>query len=371
MILSIVTGCNSESSTRRLTVVQPTNAEENVQSFTNFNHQPNRTPEQAVQTEAASTNQENIVACDRQQLVQQQNVQHEEENDVTTMLDNIKKTSLDHYQIDWKRIDSDALDHLNKRIDNATFKKKVINTVIGEMRFINNYKSIRIRHLQSAARQIVEKYPELSDTLRDGTLSGTGYSCILNKLRWKNGNYMRGSQRGDLNQTLNIRPKNLRLIDIIKIGCSSWQPELPGNETMESLVEKQKQLKNYKQLLQTNVPLIYQLSRETFCIQRHFLNQLSPPPTIKDVKTEWPVILEASILFQHFRILTGKNFDTILQEFNNTVSSILSFGENKQGLRINRNSTNREKLIAFVDILSQQFNEDSKNVITLVEVRLT
>lgn len=83
------------------------------------------------------------------------------------------------------------------------------------------------------------------------------------------------------------------------------------------------------------------------------------------------MILEASLLFHHFLKLTAKTFANIIREFNNTVSSVLSFGENKQGLRINPDSTNREKLITVVEILSKRFGEDSTNVITVVELKVT
>lgn len=73
-------------------------------------------------------------------------------------------------------------------------------------------------------------------------------------------------------------------------GCTQFNPELPQQETYETLEQKRQQLETiYRQegICSGEKGEVINLMKTTFCLQRKHINQ-TPSPSIEDMRIQWP-----------------------------------------------------------------------------------
>ena len=58
--------------------------------------------------------------------------------------------------------------------------------------------------------------------------------------------------------------------------------------------------------------------KDTYCIQRVFLNNIENPPSIPEIQQKWPILLQARYAKQHFCMLTNKPEDQIKKNSSQT-----------------------------------------------------
>ncbi len=88
-------------------------------------------------------------------------------------------------------------------------------------------------------------------------------------------------------------------------GCSRFQPDLPPEETDETLEQnRQKLVEIYSQEGAGGAERAEVKNRMecTFCLQRRDINAL-PPPDVEDLRGKWPFLFTQKFIYGHFELL--------------------------------------------------------------------
>ncbi|KAJ8342708.1 hypothetical protein SKAU_G00326360 [Synaphobranchus kaupii] len=100
-------------------------------------------------------------------------------------------------------------------------------------------------------------------------------------------------------------------------GYINWHPlDLPEGETPASAEAKREEMVN---LFSTEGPRaaergrVDELMKMTYATQRYAINR-SPPPSIVELKEQWPFLFISRFMCAHFNTLTGVDVDTRLQD---------------------------------------------------------
>ncbi len=190
------------------------------------------------------------------------------------------------------------------------------------------------RQCSEIARRVTEKYPKsFADVTMEGELIGCGYGSLLNQIKTR-------AERVNRDNTLVRVRKTKRSTDESKstpssettaskcsktdsYGCINWHPiDLPEGETPESVEEKRSEM---VKLFSEEGPRaaeygqVKELMKITYASQRHAIN-INPPPSIDELKEQWPFLFMKRFLCAHFNTLTGIDVNTeaapsILKEF--------------------------------------------------------
>jgi len=112
-----------------------------------------------------------------------------------------------------------------------------------------------------------------------------------------------------LSQTLNIPLEKQKKVLSAKAGCSNWQPEKymesETEDTIENKAEFLRQVILQQESLANNSDQnkIYSYLEITFPAQKLLLNNVHKPPTIQDIKTSWPILLQKEFMFWRYQKL--------------------------------------------------------------------
>ncbi|XP_028813816.1 uncharacterized protein LOC114766784 [Denticeps clupeoides] len=190
----------------------------------------------------------------------------------------------------------------------AKDRREMVRIVIDEMR-LTELNPSKLQCL-TVAKKIVKQYPQsFADVLQDGTKIGSGYGSLLTQLKTRVEHVNRGctlSRRRKLKKTSKTS-EDIAPGPADQYGCVRWQPECPVGETEESLKEKQQEMKD---LYSTEGPAgverghLSQLMKATYYLQRKSINSY-PPPSIADLKREWPYLFMPKEMYMHFESLTN------------------------------------------------------------------
>lgn len=242
-----------------------------------------------------------------------------------------RSLSLATYQVNWNNIDPETKNGLKNNSTCKRVKEAVVHYVIAELRALNNYERVAEKYLQRVADQLCCRYPNTFLKLVNGKVSGTGSSTILEKLKNRNNLVHRNSDQNSLKARLKPACSKLRFMESMQSGCSDWQPNLPEGVTEQSLEEKRIFLLNYSNHLKNaeTFQTVGQYLQETYCLQRLFLNQVNKIPSVLDIKSTWPILLDSYGLLHNFRRLTSINdMAQIYSNLSCTISLILSYTDN-------------------------------------------
>nr|XP_054591611.1 uncharacterized protein LOC129155894 [Nothobranchius furzeri] len=89
-------------------------------------------------------------------------------------------------------------------------------------------------------------------------------------------------------------------------GCTRFQPELPPEETDDTVEEKRQRLQSTHSKYGINRqdrPEVTDLMNTTFSLQRKHINRI-PAPFLTDLQTSWPYLFTQRGIFSHFELLT-------------------------------------------------------------------
>ncbi|XP_067210498.1 uncharacterized protein [Linepithema humile] len=278
-----------------------------------------------------------------------------------------------NFQIPWNNLESTAL----KELQNGSRSKYVINAVVNrtvsEMRNIQEF--IPSKAFKIIAEKIVNKYPQtFKDINEDGTCFGDGFHTTYLKLRDRNCYLNRPHMKRSLSQSLNIPIKKQKKVLSAKAGCSNWQPEKYNDtETEETIEEKTKFLcqivdddssKNDLKIQHK----IYSYLEATYPAQRLFLNNVHEIPSIKNIKTTWPILLQKTFMFWHYEKLMGHSIDLLKEEIIKKQEKILNYGQHKKYKDIN--DSNNPTEIKLIQIIMRHFKEDFEGLFKTYPVNI-
>nr|XP_055063835.1 uncharacterized protein LOC129446653 [Misgurnus anguillicaudatus] len=189
----------------------------------------------------------------------------------------------------------------------AKDRREMVRIIINEMRLteLNPSKS----QCLTVAKMIVKQHPgSFADVMRDGTVIGSGYGSLLSQLKTQVEHVNRGSvfSRRRMLKRVPNSAADMPRGPVDQYGCVRWQPDCPQGETEESLKEKQSEMKD---LYCVEGPAgadrgyLSKLMETTYFLQRKAINA-SPPPSIAELKNEWPYLFTPKELYSHFKLLT-------------------------------------------------------------------
>lgn len=292
-------------------------------------------------------------------------------------IQNTTQKTLESYRIDWDGLAPDVLIALQNHKTEPCSKRimrRVNQHVIGELRTINNKQRVKKCVLLNVAKQIVAKYADVfMDRLENGRPIGNGTYTTYRKLKDKNKNDHRADERDSLNKALKISIKKLRFVDYVKLGCIQWQPDnYPENDTEETLEQKRIALSKYPESLGDPDfdASLKQLVEDTYCIQRLFLNQMDPQPTLKSIKQQWPILRDPMMILHHFGKLTGTDLQELFIQFEKSISMILSYADSVNETSLEKSAPNYDKFKCALTFISKKFNEDINNVFWVFQVKI-
>lgn len=265
------------------------------------------------------------------------------------------------FRIPWNNLESSVLTELEAGNRNKHIIHAVVNRVVSEMRTVQEF--IPSKAFKIVAKRVIEKYPQtFKDMDEDGKSFGDGSHTLYLKLRDRNCYLNRPHMKRSLSRSLNIPLKKQRKVLAAKAGCSNWQPDnYVESETKDTIKEKIEFLRQV--ILQDAVEndpetqkKIYLYLEITFPAQRLFLNNVHKSPTIKDIKTSWPILLQKKYIFWHYHKLMGHSISVLKEQMLKKQEKILGYGHLKNYKEI-INSTELIEL-KLIKIIMKHFKED-------------
>ncbi|XP_034728101.1 uncharacterized protein LOC117944981 [Etheostoma cragini] len=177
------------------------------------------------------------------------------------------------------------------------------------------------------AKAIVSKYPgSLADKTGEGEQLGCGYYSLLRQLKTTVEHVNRDNVSHRLRQPRKRSSDDSSGDDVTSkrgrteadtYGCTKWQPTvLAEGETSESLEVKRKTLVTiFKSAGPTAVDKtdVKEYMEITYIYQRHMINTW-PPPSLCEIKEQWPLLFTKRGLCSHFQTLTNIDDDMRLRE---------------------------------------------------------
>ncbi|XP_067635057.1 uncharacterized protein [Eurosta solidaginis] len=172
--------------------------------------------------------------------------------------------------------------------------------------------------LRSVSQQAVTKYPQsFLEKDSEGNIISLTTNPLLTLMRNRN-YFLNRSPNTIPNLASNIPFKKRRQTNIFQSTCARWeiQENVPPKE-LQVMKSKQKYLKTlYENGFQyQQMSLIQSHMKDCFWLQRQYLNNMDPVPSIKDVQINWPFLFYEQCLCQHFEKLMEINANIFCENF--------------------------------------------------------
>ncbi len=215
------------------------------------------------------------------------------------------KTWPDTFQVPWEKMPKEIRSAIvDGKRPKPVERRQMVRVLVDEMRM---YEANPNRsQCLVVIRNIIRQYPKsFADMAADGSLLGGGYTSLLIQVKNRIENVNRevsftchrasrgSSKRGPSDS----------------YGCSRFQPDLPPEETDETLEQnRQKLVEIYSQEGAGGAERAEVKNRMecTFCLQRRDINAL-PPPDVEDLRGKWPFLFTQKFIYGHFELLTDIN----------------------------------------------------------------
>ncbi|XP_076149449.1 uncharacterized protein LOC143133585 [Alosa pseudoharengus] len=272
-----------------------------------------------------------------------------------------------------------------KRADPAD-RRSMIRTVVGAMQ--EHCANPNRTACVEMAKMIVSKHPlTFADTSVDGEQLGTGYHSLVNQLKIRIEHVNRnntvdrirkprtrdGEDPGTSTKTVRCKADSY--------GCINWQPKLlPGGESAESLEQRRHNLTTIFQSVgprAVEMPEVDISMSLTYIYQRHMINAC-PPPTMSEMKDQWPFLFTKRGVCEHFKTLTGIDITTRLGEALMTKGKrIINYFQEQHDnsiqslLRGMETSNNNQTAIGAVLLMMKHFNEKEESIFVLADTFAT
>lgn len=222
----------------------------------------------------------------------------------------------------------------------------------------------------TVVRNIIRQYPKtFADIAPDGSLLCGGYTSLLIQLKNRIENVNRDRSFSCHRSSTGKRgPTDT-------YGCTRFQPELPPEETDETVEQHRQRLEEiYRQEGAGGAERaeVKNLMELTFSLQRRHINTL-PPPDIEDVKSKWPFLFMPRYIYAHFELLTDINvlrsLELSMEECGRAITEYFrGKPTNKDVKDILSNGEDNEMALRVVQLLMAHFGEDLTGLILLTDV---
>ncbi|XP_044760223.1 uncharacterized protein LOC123317679 [Coccinella septempunctata] len=253
-----------------------------------------------------------------------------------------------NFKIPWHKLPLDVIKHCQDGKREKQYITQIIHTIVHEMRQIKT--RIPMKAYKYAAKQLVEKYPQtFKDIDSDGVVIGDGTHSAISKMSDRNHYLNRPHKRS--RQSHGVINPSLRKKQINSVaGCSNWAPPVGG---IEGGIEESK--KDKLNSLNVENEEFYNLLEENYSAIRQFVNNIESPPTVNDVKSNWPVLFRKSAVLWHFKKLTGVDLILVKDKMESMAEKIVDYAVSKKILSAANPGKSIEEMLTFY---AKHFKED-------------
>lgn len=281
------------------------------------------------------------------------------------------QNTITNFDIPWHIISFGIMDQLKNGKKLSVFDQKTVCHIL--VRFIRNkFGDVCTTIFHTVGNKLREKYPQsFGCTLQNGkNILTTKYDPFVNSMINRN-NYLKHYKNVDhiiLSTAASSSNNNKgisKTAQVFKNATKMWQPKnYPDNENEESLLMKKQWLVNISQkgmLTEDENQQVLTFMDLTYCIQRTFLNNVISPPTLDQIKENWPFLLQKPCLDQHFKFLCQLEHQHFTDNFAINQRKVMLYGQIKSIKKIRKWLILNESLeidVKFLELISKLFNED-------------
>ncbi|XP_051526803.1 uncharacterized protein LOC127425148 [Myxocyprinus asiaticus] len=155
-------------------------------------------------------------------------------------------------------------------------------------------------------------------------------------------------------------------------GCTRFQPDLPPEETDESVEQKRQRMEDIYHrdgINGSERAKVKQLVESTFCLQRRQINAL-PAPAITDLREQWPYLFTQKGLYAHFELLTDikvlRALEIAIEECGRAIVEFFSNKPTNADARaVLSLGPNLELSLCVIQVLMAHFSESLEGLILL------
>uniref|UniRef100_A0A087YA28 Zinc finger protein 568-like n=1 Tax=Poecilia formosa TaxID=48698 RepID=A0A087YA28_POEFO len=159
----------------------------------------------------------------------------------------------------------------------------------------------------TVCQKITRQYPDsFADMTPSGKLIAGGYSSLLSQLKTRIENINRCGTFRSYRSSGPCGIAGVKRGPTDMYGCTRFQPELPPEETDDTVEEKRQRLQSTFNKYGINGhdrPEVTDLMETTYSLQRQHINRI-PAPSITDLQINWPFLFTQRGIFSHFELLT-------------------------------------------------------------------
>ncbi len=281
------------------------------------------------------------------------------------------KTWPDTFQVPWEKMPKEIRSAIvDGKRPKPVERRQMVRVLVDEMRM---YEANPNRsQCLVVIRNIIRQYPKsFADMAADGSLLGGGYTSLLIQVKNRIENVNRevsftchrasrgSSKRGPSDS----------------YGCSRFQPDLPPEETDETLEQnRQKLVEIYSQEGAGGAERAEVKNRMecTFCLQRRDINAL-PPPDVEDLRGKWPFLFTQKFIYGHFELLTDINvlrsLELSMEECGTAITQYFKQKPTNQDVKnVLSKSEDDEMALRVVQLLMAHFGEKLTGLVIFTDV---
>uniref|UniRef100_A0A3Q1ER93 Uncharacterized protein n=1 Tax=Acanthochromis polyacanthus TaxID=80966 RepID=A0A3Q1ER93_9TELE len=281
----------------------------------------------------------------------------------------IRKTWPETFQVPWNLMPQEISSAISnsKRPPPAAWRQ-MIRIVADEMR---KYEANPMRsQCITVCQKIICQYPlSFADLQNSGKLLGTGYTSLLIQLK----NRIENLNRNSSFRHHRSSQDGLKRGPTDAYGCTRYQPDLPPEETEQTLEQKRQQLEEI--YLRDGVQgveraEVQQLMDTTFWLQCRQINAL-PAPTLTNLRENWPYLFTQKRLYAHFELLTDikvlRVLELAMEECGRAIVEFFKQKPTNEDVRATLSSGQRNTELCFfvIQLLLAHFSEHSEGLIQI------
>lgn len=292
----------------------------------------------------------------------------------STQMASISKTWAETFQVPWDNMPPEIRTAIStgKRPKPAE-RRQMVRVLVDEMRKFERCPT-RAQCL-TICQKIVREYPNtFGDKFPNGSLIGGGYTSLLIQVKTRVENLNRESSfvchRAKPNSGCKRGPTDT-------YGCVRFEPQLPPEETAETIESKRQRLQDiYSHEGTGGVERaeVKTLMETTFCLLREQLNSM-PAPSVEDIGSQWPYLFHQKSICAHFKLLTDID---VLNAFEMSTiecgKAIIEYFKNKSKNEkvkdVLSQSENTEMALLHVKLLMSHFQEHEEGLVLHADVSI-
>lgn len=291
---------------------------------------------------------------------------------------------IEHYKVD------EFLETQLPEIKNALQEKKnlhpslrheLLRNMVKDMRRFSS--SLGKRHFVTVGKELYRKYPDNFADDIDGHVVGSGYDATVKQLitKYEHINRKENSTKRKLIVTVDdssAEPVSKKIRCRDQYGCVAYCPQLPSDEGMEDLRQKQQELIDLSRERVLDINVVLSLLKSTYCIQRQ---DIISGKTVEQLQEQWPHLFSVEGLAVHFSELVGMPlFETLLSSAHDNMEKLFNYCKKHGSMSTQQEVESIETIKAsnaaadtmpgLLVALTRLFKEDPEDLVRLREVSM-